>query len=225
MCLLKRGQVPKHPPRPNTHPVDCDFSSTQKSQPKHPPRRVIHSLYAMEMDLNNFFSEAAIFIEKLLVSLENVKVDVSHFEMDHICYRVETEEQYFALANQLKTVSKLLVEDSINGRLISTFKLESPVKWATRSIFLIELPMPKHGSSYKLGFEHAEFVVGAYVDLKEFVLKYPAIAWDISALAKKINADVRIELDASYENRMSAKFHHLSLEKVIELERSRNVIT
>lgn len=42
----------------------------------------------------------------------------------------------------------------------------------------------------------------------------------MSALSKDINPDIRVELDSTYERKMSAKFHHRSLEDVIAYEKT-----
>lgn len=156
-------------------------------------------------------------------------------QLDHICYRVETKDEYQELYHQLvKEGADLLVEDSINGRLISTFKLQNPIIVDDREIYLLELPMPKNGSPYHSGWEHAEFVVGILysivscqllgpdVDLIEFSKRYPnlSLEWDLSGSSKASNPDVRIELISTFVGKMSAKFHHLSLDRVIELEKA-----
>ena len=112
--------------------------------------------------------EAPAFIKNLLEKLKEADLKiVENLLLDHICYRVESANQYKQLHSHFSKIAELLVEDSINGRLISTFKLLDPIVFNDRRVYLIELPMPKNGSPYALGFEHAEFVVGPDTDLEE----------------------------------------------------------
>ena len=54
---------------------------------------------------------------------ENV-IPSKHFkagQIDHICYRATSTEEYKNLCEQLKTESRLLTESDVNGRPISCF--------------------------------------------------------------------------------------------------------
>ncbi|KAJ3305720.1 hypothetical protein HDV03_001128 [Kappamyces sp. JEL0829] len=136
--------------------------------------------------------------------------------MDHVCWRVETEDEYHSCFKFLESINAaLLVEDLIGGRLIATFKLAKPVQAGKKTVQLVELPMPKKGVPYKSGWEHAEFVVGPDQDLLKFTQQYPDLVWDLDGLKKDFNSDVRIELGSDF----CVKFHHLSLEKVIAIEK------
>jgi hypothetical protein len=53
--------------------------------------------------------------------------------------------------------------------------------------------------------------------LLQFADKYPNINWDKSGLNKDFNQDIRVEL---IEGKMNVKFHTMSLEKVIEIEKA-----
>jgi predicted metalloenzyme YecM len=137
--------------------------------------------------------------------------------MDHCCWRVETDKEYKLNYDYLLELGSLLVEDMIGGRMISTFKLHVPVDLGNgKSVQLIELPMPKENRHYATGWEHCEFVVGLDVDLLKFTQRYPHLKWDLSGLEKDFNSDVRIELN----DVICCKFHHLSLETVIEIEKT-----
>ncbi len=153
------------------------------------------------------------FLTSLFSQLGELKIDVQQYEMDHICYRVETEDKYVSVKNELLNFGKLLTEKEIGGRSISIIKLDKPIlfhdkKKKKRKIFLIELPAPKSGSFYREGFEHVEFAIGE--DPKNFISKYPDINFDIKGINKKINADLRLKL-----GNCSVKFHEYSLEYVV----------
>ena len=104
----------------------------------------------------------------------------------------------------------------VGGRLISTFKLTTAVQVGGSKVQLVELPMPKQGSHYEKGFEHAEFVVGEDVNLDEFAGLYPDLVWDRAGMKKDANKDIRLVLQD--EPSISIKFHQLPLDVVIERE-------
>lgn len=51
--------------------------------------------------------------------------------------------------------------------------------------------------------------------LQQFVDRHPAVQWDLSAMNKTRNADVRVGFE---DNKISVKFHCQPLETVIEDE-------
>ncbi|HRH68366.1 MAG TPA: VOC family protein [Flavobacteriales bacterium] len=147
-------------------------------------------------------------LQRLFAALRYGEVDVSAFELDHVCYRVADMGRYEALRTMLGRHGTLLGEHSIGGRPIVTFRLNEPFLFAGRSIEVIELPAPKPGSVYAEGFEHAEFVVDE--EPLEFAKRYPLLNWDLSGASKAMNADVRLNY-----NGFSVKFHQRSLADVI----------
>jgi predicted metalloenzyme YecM len=166
------------------------------------------------------------FVDKLFAEIKKCNIDITAYEMDHVCYRVETAEEYRTHFNYLSTIGELLVEHPIGGRPIATFKLHKGVSLPkhNRTVFLIELPMPKPTTFYNSGWEHAEFVVPD-MDLNEFAKQYPDINWNRSGMNKDFNQDICIDLDKSVDNRLTVKFHNLSLETVIEIEKRQEVET
>lgn len=152
------------------------------------------------------------FVNKLLDDLKNTGIDVSGLEMDHICFRVEHTEQYDALKSFLVRHSVLLVEHEINGRFIASYRLLEPIIIGAFSIEVLELPAPKKGSPYPMGYEHVEFVTDR--SLENFLSKYPNLKWDLSGMNKQTNRDIRLRFDSGF----SVKFHEQSLEKVVQAE-------
>lgn len=163
--------------------------------------------------LNDSIGNAEAFLEKLFSMLEDIELDiVEKLELDHICYRVSTMEEYKTKKEELNSFGTLLVESTVNGRLISTFKLNEPIIFKNRKIFLIELPQPKNTFSYKTGLEHAEFVTRE--PLQKIVNRYPQFAFETFGINKKINADITLKLGD-----FCIRFHNQSLEDVIKLEK------
>ena len=151
------------------------------------------------------------FLIDLFAALGKENIDVSLFELDHICFRVETTIRYAEMKALLLEHARMLVESMVSGRLIATFKLNEPIIFEGLSIWVIELPSPKNSSPYAEGYEHAEFVING--DIPAFTERYPHLDWDLSGSHKEVNADVRLQLGS-----ISVKFHREPLEKVIERE-------
>lgn len=166
--------------------------------------------------MNEVLPSPQSFLNELFNCLEIKKIDVSSLYLDHICYRVATLHRYDELRKELLKSNKLLVESDVNGRMIATFKLASPIQYKDRVIDCLELPSPKPGSSYKEGFEHVEFVIKD--DFQTFMKKYPECEFKTKAMNKEFNPEIRIDLTDS----IAVKFHHMTLEKVIEIEMGAN---
>jgi predicted metalloenzyme YecM len=155
------------------------------------------------------FPDPKIFLDKLFSSLENDKIDVSTYELDHICYRVESVIRYEELKKELKEIAELLSETIVSDRPIASYKLLEPLIYQDRKIFCLELPAPKENNMYKEGYEHAEFVID--INFEKFMQKHSNINFETKALEKKINP----ELVRKYSDH-SVKFHHQTLEYVIK---------
>lgn len=158
-----------------------------------------------------FLGNVEDFVKNIIDSLKQDGIDVSPLNLDHLCYRVETQEDYLAYQQKLATVGSLLSEKEIGGRLISSYKLDNPVYVLGKEIYVIELPAPKKGSSYQRGLEHAEFVIED--SFEDFMHQHPNIQFDTKGMDKPVNADIAINHDT-----FTVKFHHHSLEYVIENE-------
>ena len=141
-----------------------------------------------------------------------------HWNIDHICYRVESIGRYVEMKSHLACFSTELIESQVNGRPIATFKLHEPLVFEGRKIDLVELPAPKPGKEVLEGFEHIEVVTDAtFSDLKSL---YSTCHFNESGLSKAFNK----ELQLSFEN-YAIKFHHLSLESVVSLEANEQVFS
>lgn len=149
------------------------------------------------------------FLRRVFASLKKDNIDVSQYELDHICYRVNSIDKYEIFKQKLSKYGLLLTEAIINGRAISTYKLNEPIIFENRKIWCIELPSPKKGTPYQEGYEHVEFVIDLKFD--KFMALYPKIKFDTREITKSINPDVTM----NYEG-FSIKFHHNTLEYVIK---------
>lgn len=152
--------------------------------------------------------EGKYFLKLIEDQLTNFKLSAP----DHICFRTESESEYTELKKKLLKIGNMLVASEVGGREIATFKLFKSIECKDWSVSVIELAAPKVNSFYESGFEHAEFVISQ--SFKDFMDSYSTYEWDISAIDKAHNPEIRIRLQEG----LSVKFHHQSLEKVIELE-------
>lgn len=152
------------------------------------------------------------FLDHLFTDLSEKKISFpDHWEIDHLCYRASTDESYQSLKHQFLTFSNLLIESEVNGRLISTFKLHTPIFYKDWMLDLIELPAPKKGKVTASGFEHIEVVTD--VTFEALKNLFPEATFDEKGLAKDFNQELELVLGDR-----NVKFHYLSLESVVTLE-------
>lgn len=165
--------------------------------------------------MHEFLGDVHGFLTEIFSKLEASGIDVSRYELDHLCYRVETQDQYLEMKHQLGSAGKCLGEHLIGGRPIATYKLHFPIVFEfrdrTRSIACVELPSPKSSSPYVRGLEHAEFVIDE--SFEEFMEKYSYLNLSIQGMEKKHHPQIQLKFGGK-----TVKFHHMALDKIIELE-------
>lgn len=135
-------------------------------------------------------------------------------QCDTLCYRVETNERYEEVKQELARVALALGEAEVNGRLIATFMFNEPLsvgRWQT--ISYLELPQPKPNRSYVEGVDDVLFVTRQ--SLGEFQKKYHDIAFEEKGLANKLNPLLEVEGEG-----MAVKFHDKHMGVVVELEKA-----
>ncbi|GMH95208.1 hypothetical protein TL16_g13102 [Triparma laevis f. inornata] len=136
----------------------------------------------------------------IISSLSSLEIQVSDKISDHICYRTSTSEEYTTLTtafNSCPSSITLLIESVIGGRMISTYKLSTPIPCDEHQIELLELPSPKSGSPYPSGLEHVEFVIPSSCTspsafefdhesvLRRFASEHPLVEWSFKATKKR----------------------------------------
>jgi uncharacterized protein len=164
--------------------------------------------------ISDILKNPHLFIAKVADQLKGDAIKIEGLHLDHICYRVATNERYEELKKQISTVGYLLggEEKQINGRPIAVYKLNNPIIYEWRNIDCIELPAPGK-TKYDEGFEHAEFVIKG--SFGKFMREYDRIPFDMEGLNDRGNPSIKIQYDG-----FSVKFHHKSLEEVIKYEQS-----
>lgn len=179
-------------------------------------------------DYTTFLSDG---IDRLRTNGINIVEDTENFkEIDHICYRVSSKQNYDIKKNELTKFGVKIIESVIGNRPISVFMLFEPLSYDRFQISLIELPSPKSSSQYNDGLEHFEIVVVgnefSISDMKEKEYlekwsssKFPQINFDTRALDKDINCDLALPLSST----TSCKFHCFSLNEIIAYEKDNNL--
>ena len=154
------------------------------------------------------------FLTRLFHLLDEAGVDVSSFEMDHVCYRVASPERYDSLRHAWSRYVRNFTfhESLVNGRPIAVFVLEFPPTVCGRVIHAVELPAPKKGSAYDEGWEHAEFVIEESFD--DFRARHSELVFDTKSVDKELNPELGLKLGHG----LQVKFHHKPLGEVIEIE-------
>lgn len=157
----------------------------------------------------NILPSPSSFLDDLFGHLNAVNLDVRSFELDHICYRVDSDARYHSLKNQITPLGEVLSQKKVNGRPIMVVRLNEPMIYQGRIIDILELPSPKEGSRYSEGWEHVEFVID--IDLYSFKVAFADLPWDTKGLNKSINPDIRLIF-----GEISVKFHENRLDYVIK---------
>ncbi|WII71149.1 VOC family protein [Bdellovibrio sp. 22V] len=169
------------------------------------------------MTAAHFHSLAQEFLQKLFSELQEHQVQIEeHWDIDHLCYRVSSIERYVEMKKSFASFADLLIESDVNGRPIATYKLHSAVPFMNWSIEVVELPAPKPTKPTPEGFEHIEVVCD--MPLAHLMEKYKALKMDHGGLAKDFNQELEICL-----GERNLKFHLLSLNSVINLEKNQRV--
>ncbi len=163
-------------------------------------------------DLLEIIGDHETFLDDVLSRVVDEGFDLADFsQIDHMCYRTVSTENYVQKQQELAGVAKLLGETMVNGRPISTFRLNKPVFHSPWRIDAIELPAPKHGAQHAEGLEHIEFIL--FDDIPTFLQKYKRKPFDLRAVDRGINPEIGLQV-----GEYSVKFHLLNLPTVIYLE-------
>lgn len=153
------------------------------------------------------------FLKKLFSILSEKNIQLENWKIDHLCYRTSDLDNYEKIKAEFSKLGEFLIESEVNGRDIATYKLNSPVLFEGYRIPLVEVPAPKKGKNTTEGWEHIEVVIDISFD--ELMKRYPKIDFDTKALSKELNPELVIKFGDC-----AIKFHHQSLEEVIEIEKS-----
>ena len=144
--------------------------------------------------------------------LSEIGIDVTHYPISHLGFRVGTYEEYLELRDGIEKISKANVENVWNGRPISKLLLSKPVPLGPKhELELIELIPPIHDDRYPMGIEHLGFVIGGqYADFRRLHVDVLTGQQDQGPLNRP--------LFVRFDDERSVKFHRLSLHDVVVAE-------
>lgn len=165
-----------------------------------------------KFNIHEFFRAGNLFLKEILIELKTMGIEVSASQIDHLCFRVKTQQEYTFFKNQLSWEGKLLTEAEINGRAISTFRVHRPFQIDNHNINLVELPSPKINCDYDTGFEHAEFVISESID--RLASRFPKLPFTRTGV-KNLNAELCLKLQSG-----QVKFHYQPLDRTIDIEKA-----
>lgn len=162
--------------------------------------------------LKDIIGDYDAFLSDILDQVEMQGFDENDLvQIDHLCYRTTSTENYEELQGELAAFGTLLGETMVNDRSISTFRLNEPIYYDIWRIDALELPAPKPGTTPDEGLEHIEFVI--YDDIPTFLQKYSSKPFNLKSAERGINPEIALPL-----NGCSVKFHLLNLPTVVYLE-------
>jgi len=143
---------------------------------------------------------------------EEVGIERSELsQLDHLCYRTETLEEYHKILEDFRELGENLGEVIVQGRPISVIALNQPIETGGWAVDFLEVAAPKASSPYPSGLEHAEFVTRGL--LSDFEQRHADLPFIRDAMSRVINPELKYR-----ENGISVKFHQLNIGAVIKIE-------
>lgn len=166
------------------------------------------NLEGANLDIAVVLGDYRSFITELLRRVQLANIQVEGASIDHICYRVATAAEYAAMRTSLLPFSSDCATTTHNGREFSIFRLKLPLIVSGYQIYLVELPSPKEGSTYRNGLEHIEIVVSGF---PKFTQSHRS-QWTGSAGEASFDASVHV----TFDDGLTVKFHAHPLDEVIQ---------
>lgn len=140
------------------------------------------------------------FIKKILDKLDELGIDVSNLNMDHIGYQASSNEDYDNLVSEFDAIGERVSEAVVGGRRVGIYKLNEPLRFRQYVNTAIELIAPKADQVCPSALEHIEFVIDGF---ENFMKKYPDVQWDTSAISQSDFPMIKLKLDKDIQ----VKFH------------------
>ena len=164
-------------------------------------------IYNWNMILDTYIS----FLDKLLEEILQRGIDVSKYELDHISYQANSNNDYDKLFLEFKKLGTQVFQTSAGGRRESIFKFKNPLIYKHYTISAFELLEPKKDQKCISALEHAEFVINR--KFEDFMKLYPLINnWDITAINRPGFAMLKLKLTKDTQ----VKFHHTPILQIID---------
>jgi predicted metalloenzyme YecM len=160
------------------------------------------------MKIEDIIGDYHAFVEQLIEQVRTSDIDTS-YPIDHLCYRVASQENYVVMRDKLATLSNEVATTTHNEREFSIFKLKEALRIGDHTIPVVELPSPAPSNTFKDGLEHIEMVVD--VDFDVFCMENEPVLW-----GKSDDGSTNPTVYITYTGIGTVKFHPISLDKVVE---------
>lgn len=118
--------------------------------------RFHHKIFEKQTALLADFQD---FEQKIYSLAQQLNVDFTQYEIDHLSLRVNTEQTAKAWLTLLLEHGSVLSDNLINGRVIYLIQLHEPLRLAQQEVDVVELPFPKDKYYPQETWEHIEVVV------------------------------------------------------------------
>ncbi len=157
-------------------------------------------------------------IDLVLSNLKSVGIDIANRQIDHIAYRAKSSEEFDSLKEKLtKGEARFYSEKIIRDRRVCILKFVKPLKYKNFTIHFFEILEPAKGErQFKRQLEHLEVVIDN-MNLSGFASKYPNVNFETKNLNNKVNP----ELILLFPNDANVKFHPMSIDKVVQIEKNK----
>lgn len=140
------------------------------------------------------------FIKRILGKLDELGIDVSGLNMDHVGYQASSDDDYDKLKIEFDAIGERVSEAVVGGRRVGIYKLNKALCFRQYVNTAIELIAPKEGQVCPSALEHVEFVIDSF---ENFMKKYPDIQWDTSAISQPDFPMIKLKLGKD----LQVKFH------------------
>ena len=118
--------------------------------------RFHHKIFEKQTALLADFQD---FEQKIYSLVQQLNVDFTQYEIDHLSLRVNTEQTAKAWLTLLLEHGSVLSDNLINGRVIYLIQLHEPLRLVQQEVDVVELPFPKDKHYPQETWEHIEVVV------------------------------------------------------------------
>jgi len=151
-------------------------------------------------------------IAKINDVFETIGIESSELsQLDHLCYRTETIEEYRKALKDFESLGRNLGEVWVEKRPITIIALSEPIISGGWTVDFLEVAAPKPTSFYPSGLEHAEFVTRGL--LSDFALRHAELPFETNAMDRVLNPELKYR-----QNDISVKFHQLNIGAVVTIE-------
>lgn len=99
------------------------------------------------------------FIDKTLVQLQKLNVDVTNLELDHFGYQTSSKNDYESKKIESQQIGNIASENIVNGRRVGIISLVNPHLYRNFKILGIEIIEPKEEQICLSSLDHLEFVL------------------------------------------------------------------